>query len=165
MMKKPVRIGIVVIAALFVAIQLVPVKRENPPGETRLSVPADVRAVLERSCFDCHSNETEWPWYAYVAPASWLVASDVNEARHHLNFSDWDAMEASRRDRATHEIQEEVEEGEMPPGTYLALHADARLSDADRETIRRWAEGTSAGGASSSTRGSDGAEKDGEDRH
>jgi hypothetical protein len=88
-------------------------------------------AILRRACFDCHSNETVWPWYAYVAPVSWLVASDVEEGREELNFSQWDAYNADRQAHKIKECGEEVAEGEMPLWFYVPAHPEARLSQAD----------------------------------
>ena len=95
-MRKLIRRFLLLVVLLFVAIQFVPGNREEPAGATNLTVAADVRGILERSCFDCHSNETGWPWYSRVAPVSWFVADHVNEARSHLNFSDWDNLPAAR---------------------------------------------------------------------
>jgi hypothetical protein len=128
----------------FVAIQLVPVDRTNPPVTGEIQAPTAVQEVLERSCYDCHSNQTSWPWYSRVAPASWLVAWDVAEAREHLNFSEWSSLAPKKKADAIHEIWEEVEEGEMPLWYYLPAHPEARLSDADREALRAWS--VSAGG-------------------
>ena len=89
-------------------------------------------------------NRTRWPWYAWVAPASWLVAYDVHEAREHLNFTEWNRIDAEERAKMIAEAWEEVEEGEMPLWFYLPLHAEARLSDADREALRLWAEAEGA---------------------
>ena len=118
--------------------QLVPVSRTNPAIEQEVDAPPEVRAVLERSCYDCHSHATRWPWYAWVAPASWLVAHDVSEAREHLNFSTWGRYDAEERGENLEEIAEMLEEGEMPPWFYLPLHPDARLSDAELATVRAW---------------------------
>ena len=87
--KKMVLVFAVV---LFVAIQLVPVDRSNPPVEADLEAPEAVTAVLRTACYDCHSNETHWPWYSYVAPVSWLVAHDVEEARSEFSFSRWEKL-------------------------------------------------------------------------
>lgn len=128
-------------AALLLLIQLVPVDRSNP--EVELEVPAGpaAREVLERACYDCHSNETVWPWYAWVAPVSWLVAHDVHEAREYLNFSTWNAYDDEERAELLHEAWEEVEEGEMPLWFYVPLHPEAELDDADKEVLRAWSEG------------------------
>lgn len=124
--------------ALLGLAQLVPVSRTNPPIEQEVDAPPDVRAVLERSCYDCHSHASRWPWYSWVAPSSWLVAYDVSEAREHLNFSTWGRYDAEERGENLEEIAEVLEEGEMPPWFYLPLHPDARLSDADLATVRAW---------------------------
>jgi len=76
----------------FLGVQLVPVDRTNPPVESAVAAPAEVRSILRRSCFNCHSYETEWPWYGYVAPLSWLVAHHVHEAREEMNFSTWNRL-------------------------------------------------------------------------
>ena len=135
------RRGAVAVAVLLVAIQMVPVKRSNPPIEGDIAPPPEVHAVLKRACYDCHSHETEWPWYAYVAPASWLVGRDVREGRKHLNFSRWETYEAKRRDRKLMEIEEMVNAGEMPPWFYVPLHAEAKLEDAERALLSAWARG------------------------
>jgi hypothetical protein len=129
---------------LFVVIQFVPVDRSNPPVEQDVAAPAEVQAILRRACYDCHSNETVWPWYSYVAPVSWLVARDVHEGRAELNFSTWNRLSTREQVEAMHESWEEVEEGEMPPWFYLPPHPEARLSAADLDILRRW--GRSSGG-------------------
>lgn len=123
---------------LLALAQLVPLPRSNPPVEAEVEAPPAARAVLERSCYDCHSNRTRWPWYAWVAPASWLVVRDVVEGREHMNFSTWNRYDA--KDHADHleEIAEMVQKREMPPWFYLPLHPDARLSEADAAAIYAW---------------------------
>jgi hypothetical protein len=130
---------LIALGATFLAAQIVPVDRENPPVESEVSAPQDVRAVLERACYDCHSNQSRWPWYGYLAPASWLIAYDIEEARDHLNFSTWDRYDEDEQIDKIEEAWEEVEEGEMPPFFYLPLHPTARLGEADRATLREWA--------------------------
>jgi hypothetical protein len=127
-----------VAAALFAAIQLVPVERGNPPVAFDLPSPPPVRAILERSCYDCHSHETDWPWYAYVAPVSWKVGHDVAEARSELNFSTWRAYRPEKRERLLEDVIEEVDDEHMPPWYYMLLHPEARLSADERETLRGW---------------------------
>ena len=132
--------------ALFALAQLVPISRTNPPVEEAVDAPPEVRAILERSCYDCHSHATRWPWYAHVAPASWLVARDVNEGREHLNFSTWNRYDAKERVENLGAIDDMVSEGEMPLWFYLPLHPDARLSDADRAALRAWTEAVAGPG-------------------
>jgi hypothetical protein len=136
-----VRLAALGAVALGGAIQLVPVERSNPRVESEISAPLPVRAILERACYDCHSHETAWPWYARVAPVSWLLAHDVREGRKHLNLSAWGRYSPKKQAKKLEEIPEEVDEGHMPPWYYLPLHPDARLDAEDRETLRRWALG------------------------
>ena len=130
--------ALLVLAAVVLVIQLGPVDRVNPPVETEIPAPAPVRAILRRACYDCHSNETIWPWYGHVAPVSWLLQRDVREGRREVNFSAWNRSDAARRARKWKEIADQVREGEMPPWFYTAVHPGARLSDADRQAIDAW---------------------------
>jgi hypothetical protein len=125
---------------VLVALQLIPLPRTNPPVESAMPAPPEVQAILDRACMDCHSHESRWPWYAYVAPASWLVVYDVHEGREHLNLSKWDDYSADRQRKKTRAIWEEVEEGEMPLPPYVWMHPEAKLSDADAATLRAFSE-------------------------
>ena len=146
-MKKFAIVAFSVLALVFLGTQLVPIERNNPPVETEVPASEEVRSVLRRACYDCHSNETQWPWYSRVAPISWLVAHDVREGREKLNFSTWNRLSTKKQLEALHESWEEVEEGEMPPWFYLPPHPDARLSPQDRSVLRAWS--ASARGAQS----------------
>jgi hypothetical protein len=128
----------IILLALFAAIQIVPVTRTNPPVETMVPASPEMHAVLRRSCMDCHSNETVWPWYAYVAPASWLVTHDVNSAREHMNFSTWNRLGPKERAERGQDIWQEVARGTMPLGVYTPLHPEAVLSEADKRLIEAW---------------------------
>lgn len=126
-------------ACLFVAIQFVPtgVSTENPPvvAEPAWDSPA-TRALAERACFDCHSNETRWPWYTRIAPMAWLVARDVADGRETLNFSAWGTAGAgNERGEAVEELAEVIREGEMPPASYLLLHPEARLTPDEQQQL------------------------------
>jgi hypothetical protein len=138
MKRNLVRIVLVVVI-LLVGIQFIPVNRSNPPVEEEVPASPEVKAVLKRACYDCHSNETIWPGYSRVAPVSWLLAWDVREGREELNFSTWNRYSQKKRGKIIKEIWEEVQEGEMPPWFYLPLHPDAWLSDSDRSLLRAWA--------------------------
>jgi len=113
-------------------------------------VPADlqanpeVKAVLWRSCYNCHSNETSWPWYARVAPASWIVTHDVAEARSRFNFSDWGTYTAARQEHRAADCVEQAERRGMPPALYLVMHPDARLTAEETRTLRTWADALEA---------------------
>lgn len=124
---------------LLGGIQVIPVSRTNPPVESDVEAPPAVKALLRRACYDCHSRETVWPAYARVAPASWLVASDVAEGREKLDFSRWKALDAKGLASLAKKLPEEVGDGEMPPLTYRLLHPHARLTDAEKATLMEWA--------------------------
>jgi mono/diheme cytochrome c family protein len=127
--------------ALLAAIQFVPYgrPRANPPvvAEPRWDVPP-TRALFSRACADCHSHETRWPWYAHVAPVSWLVARHVEEGREHFNVSEWGLDRRNEGDEAAGMLAE----GEMPLRAYLLAHPEARLSDAERAELIRGLEAT-----------------------
>ena len=131
------KIGLAVLA-LLVLLQLVPVDRENPPVRSDFAGPPEVREILVRSCYDCHSNATRWPWYSRVAPISFLVAHDVDEGRAELNFSDWGAYDQARRAHLGAEILEAVEKGKMPMPVYVLMHGEAKLSGSELQTLRGW---------------------------
>jgi cytochrome c551/c552 len=120
--------------ALFLLIQLIPYGRNhtNPPvtGEPAWDSPA-TRELAMRACFDCHSNETVWPWYSNVAPVSWLVYFDVVRGRNRLNFSEWN----SNFHPNVNELAGIIQEGEMPPAQYLLMHPNANLSAADKQAL------------------------------
>lgn len=121
------------LVGLFILIQLVPYGRNhnNPPvvQEPAWDSP-QTRELARRACFDCHSNETVWPWYSHVAPASWLIQHDVEEGRRKLNFSEW-----NRRQEELDEITEVIQKGEMPPIYYVLLHPEANLSQQEKEAL------------------------------
>ena len=131
------RAGITLVVALA-AMQFVPVDRTNPPVETEVPAPPAVREILRRACYDCHSNETVWPWYSRLAPISWLVARDVHEGREELNLSTWNQYTTKQQLKKLKKSWDEVAEGEMPPWMYLPPHPDARLSADDRAALRAW---------------------------
>ena len=140
-MSKP-RLTLVAVLALFGAAQLVPVATENPPVDGEIVVPDEVGEVLRRCCYDCHSHETRWPWYARVAPVSWRVAADVAAARQALNFSRWRSMGERSRRRALKSIWSELAGGGMPLGRYVFVHGDARPTAAELEVLHGWAMGS-----------------------
>lgn len=122
--------AVLIVLAGFAAIQFIPVDRSNPPvtAEPQWDS-AQTRALAERACFDCHSNQTNWPWYSKIAPASWLVTHDVEEGRAALNFSAWDPGQEGE------EAGKEVLKEAMPPWQYLLLHPEASLNDAEKQAL------------------------------
>jgi hypothetical protein len=124
---------------LLVVIQVVRFERTNPPVTADLYAKPEVKSVLRRACYDCHSNETAWPWYSAVAPVSWLLHYDVTAGRDALNFSDWGTLAPEEQRKKMRETSESVAEGEMPPWYFLPMHHEARLSDVDKGIIEAWA--------------------------
>ncbi len=100
----------------------------------------EVTDILRAACYDCHSNETRYPWYSYVTPLSWFIFDHVRHGRDELNFSEWASMPQRRQKRKLKELIEEVEEGEMPLKSYTPLHSEARLSDEQKALLIEWAE-------------------------
>ena len=133
-MKKKIIIWVVLaIVLLGMLIQLVPLpgRGNNPPvtAEPKWDSP-QTRALAQRACFDCHSNETVWPWYSYVAPVSWLVYRDTMDGRRRLNFSEWNSPQ-----RGADEIPGIIQEGEMPPMIYLPMHPSAQLTGSEKQQL------------------------------
>ena len=149
---------LLVLAVAFVAIQVVRPSLANPPVDesktidASMQVPADVHAIFERSCIDCHSNKTVWPWYSHIAPVSWLLADDVKDGRKEMNFSEWGTYKDRRKARKLKEICEQVKEGEMPLWFYIPLHPSAKLSDADRARLCEWTSSLAAAAAPAETK-------------
>lgn len=138
--KKVVAYVVIGLIAVFVLIQVIPGgAMTNPPVTGEVQAPAAVMQVMRTSCYDCHSNETKWPWYSHLAPVSWLVRRDVNEGRRHLNFSTWSsASERRKAHRLKDDIPRQLEEHEMPPWYYTIIHRHAVLSDSQRALLRQW---------------------------
>lgn len=128
------------IIVLFIIIQILPVNKVNPSVVAEINVPSDVQLILKRACYDCHSNETKWPWYSQIAPFSWLMNHHVNEGREYLNFSEWGKLSQEKQVKLLEEIWEEIEEGEMPPWYYVPAHPEAQIKSADRQAIKKWLE-------------------------
>ena len=135
-MGRRILLGVIIVALVaFIGIQAVPYGREHRNPPVRMEPPwdsAETRGLAVRACFDCHSNETTWPWYTNVAPISWLTQLDVDEGRRVLNFSEWD-----RPQREARESAETVREREMPPWFYSLPRPAARLSAAERDALIR----------------------------
>ena len=129
---------LIVLAIIIIAIQFIPLNRTNPPVKADFDGPAEIKSILKRACYNCHSNETVWPWYSYVAPVSFLVASDVNEAREHLNFSNWGNLSRKKQVRYRGGIWEMISNEEMPPWQYKIMHSESSLSQEDKNLMKGW---------------------------
>ncbi len=137
-MRKVLILVVVALAVVLLGIQFIPVEMNNPPVEDEISTPQEVKATLRRSCYNCHSNETIWPWYGRVAPISWIFGYYVHEGRDEVNFSTWGQLDLKRQTKMKKEIWEETDEREMPPWVYRFVDPGSRLSDSDRSLLRKW---------------------------
>ena len=135
---------LLILVILLLAIQLYRPAKTNPPENPSLTlnahaeVPAELDATFARSCNDCHTYRTTWPWYSNVAPVSWFVISDVNDGRRHLNLSDWGKYKPEQMQRKLSEMCDEVDEGEMPLKQYTWIHRVAGLDGPQRQQICAW---------------------------
>lgn len=125
------------IVVLLVGIQFIPVERTNPPVQSDIDAPLEVKAILKKACYDCHSNETNWVWYTKIAPMSFLAVKDVNDGRKHLNFSEWGSY-TDKTEKMMEEIWEEVREEKMPPWQYRIVHSEAKLTQEEKGILRNW---------------------------
>lgn len=138
---KSIGIGILL---LLVVAQFFRINKENPPLQADkdfLSIqnaPADIQNILKTSCYDCHSNLSQYPWYTNVAPVSWWIKHHINEGREHLNFSEWGFYSAEKADHKLEECVEMVEEGEMPMSSYTLLHGEASLNEEQKLMLVNW---------------------------
>ena len=135
-MKKKI---ILILSAIFIVLQFIPINRNNPSVEADLKAPENVKLALKKSCYDCHSNETHYPLYSYVFPASLFLAHHVEEGREELNFSNWEALSNSKKAKKAEDIVEVLEKKEMPLISYTIIHRDAVLSKEESELLINWA--------------------------
>jgi mono/diheme cytochrome c family protein len=146
MVRKYLRYALFALVAGLIVLQFF--SADLPPKEPRPStdliatgeVPVPIESILQTSCYDCHSVETNYPWYSGVAPVSWLVAKDVREGRDELNFSDWTTLARRKKVLRLEDIKEVVMDGHMPLPIYVVIHWDAKLSDEQRKQIADWAD-------------------------
>ena len=141
MYKKGFWLYLSLLLGIFIIFQLIPsYEKTNPPVDRSKEIkpPKDVMAIFKRSCYDCHSNETKWPWYADVAPMKWAVRRDVIEGRKALNFSEWQNYSKDKQEKLKREIYRSVIIA-MPLPQYLWIHRDAKLSKKDIKIIQNWA--------------------------
>lgn len=136
---------VILLAAGFIIIQFFRPARTNPPVdpaksiEATLQVSPQVAAIFDRSCSDCHSSKTIWPWYTNVAPVSWFLVNHVNDGRRAMNLSEWGSYDKDKQSRRLRDLCEQVQDSEMPLSTYTPLHPKAKLSADDKKTICDWA--------------------------
>ena len=158
MIKKWLKRIAIVAVAIFVAIQFVPttalrplmdknlepIPTTNPPVQAAqaLNPPPAVAAVMRVACYDCHSNETRWPWYAHIAPMSWMLIKHVTEGRHAMNFSTWSDYKPDKQADYLRGVDDAVTNGWMPLSSYLLIHRDAVLTPEAAKLVGDWAHAT-----------------------
>jgi cytochrome c len=144
MRARTLSIGATVAALTVAALSLIHPwgnLRSGSPGNpilTGATVPDQIRASLVQTCGDCHSNNTRWPLYSRIAPASWLVQHDVHEGRQHLNLSLWEQYDIDKRIDLLGKMSTQLRQGKMPLKQYQLLHPEARLSDSERKQLVDW---------------------------
>ncbi|HJS52285.1 MAG TPA: heme-binding domain-containing protein [Pyrinomonadaceae bacterium] len=145
-MKRFVKIAIVSIAVIFLGIQFIRIDRTNPPVvpgqsiESHTAIPGDVSEIFGRSCNDCHSYKTVYPWYSHIAPVSWFLRDHVDHGRSHLNLSEWGTYDANKQEHLLEEVCDEARGEAMPLPSYLWIHHTAVLSEADKNALCSWTE-------------------------
>ncbi len=144
MLKKIVKIAVVVFVAGFIVMQAFQIDKANQPIvetetlEAAVAVPADVALIMGRSCNDCHTNKTVYPWYANIQPAGWFLKSHIDDGKDELNLSQFNTFELKKKIRKLEEICSEVESGSMPLPSYLWIHREAVMSESDKKTMCAW---------------------------
>lgn len=143
-MSTPIKISIAVLAVLLLAQFLSPEKNEGglqsvTPFLTDTNPPENVKAILQESCYDCHSNQTRYPAYYNITPVNYWMAHHIEEAKEHLNFSEWDTYSNRKKEHKLEELAEEVEEKEMPLNSYTWTHKEAKLTITQIEALEQWA--------------------------
>jgi len=142
-MLKKILISVFV---LLIIIQFIPTELPKVISENKNDLlannnfPIEIEKQIRTSCYDCHSNETIYPWYSYIAPVSFLVIRDTKEGREALNFSDWENLDKRKKAKHLTNIIDEIEEGDMPFPPYLITHRDAKLSEETKNALMDWAD-------------------------
>ena len=143
---KVVKIIAIILVVAFVGIQFVPVDRNQsddvPKADFMLvnDVPRDIKNKLQVSCYDCHSNNTQYPWYNKVQPVAWFLEDHIKEGKAELNFNEWDSLSNRRKKSKLSSIIKQIESDEMPLYSYTLIHKDASFSEAEKQELIRWIE-------------------------
>ncbi|HEX8131638.1 MAG TPA: heme-binding domain-containing protein [Pyrinomonadaceae bacterium] len=145
-MRKFLKLTALAVAVLFISVQFVRPSQTNPPVDQTQAIESHVRltpevaGIFERACKDCHSNQTEWPWYSRIAPVSWYVTDHINHGRRNLNFSVWSTYDREQADWLLGAMCMTAERGQMPLTSYTRMHHSAKLSPADVRTLCAWSQ-------------------------
>ena len=142
-MKVVKKIALVLLVA-FVGIQFIPTERNQsdsvPSTDFMLvnNVPENIQKKLQVSCYDCHSNNTQYPWYNKIQPAAWFLEDHIKEGKAELNFNEWDSLSSRRKSSKLRSIIKQIESGEMPLDSYTLIHKDAKFSEAEKQELIQW---------------------------
>ena len=143
-MKKGIKYLLWTILIILVAIQFVPVNREIPKSDENndflvmTQAPEDVQILMRNACYDCHSNETNWPWYSHIAPISFVIVEHIVDGKDHLNFSNWSTYDFEDYPSILKHMKKEIERGGMPLAGYTLIHTDAKMTDERKALILNW---------------------------
>lgn len=135
---------LIIIVVLLIAIQFITIDKENPPADMNkdflnlTNPPSEIGLIIKSACYDCHSHHTKYPWYANVAPASWLIKEHVNNGRNHLNFSLWTDYKEGKKAHKIEECIDVIKSGEMPMKGYVMLHEEAEISQEQKMILLSW---------------------------
>ena len=133
-----------VLLVAFIILQFFRIDKTNPPVDKKMDfltikkTPENLSKMIKSACYDCHSNETVYPWYAEIAPVSWYLASHVNDGKEHLNFSEWTAYNVHQKEHILKDLKEVMESHEMPLKSYLLLHENAKMNKNQYEAFSKW---------------------------
>jgi len=141
-MKTIKNVGLAILILLILIQSIRPTKNTSNNKEQDIStiytVPENVQQILTKACYDCHSNNTVYPWYASVQPLAWWINDHVKDGKKHLNFNEFASYRIARQYKKLEECIDEIREGEMPLKPYTAIHKNAKLTDADKEILFNW---------------------------
>jgi Haem-binding domain len=144
-MARIVNIIFIFILLVLLGIQFIPIKKTNPIITQDIQAPAEVKSILRSSCYNCHSNETKWPWYSNFAPVSWMIINDVEDARNKLNFSTWNKISFEKKEELMKDIWDEIRQEDMPLTLYTYVHPESKLDLLQKNIIKKWITGTGIG--------------------
>lgn len=145
-MNQIVKKILIALLVILILIQFIRIDKTNPESDPDqdiiaiLQPPSDLAHIMKTACYDCHSNHTTYPWYTNIAPFSFWIKQHINEARHHLNFSEWGTYTDKRAHHKLEECYEEVLEGHMPLPSYTWMHPEAKVTDDQRKELASWYE-------------------------
>ena len=144
-MGRIINIIFIIVLLALLGIQFIPIKKTNPIITQDIQAPMEVKSILRNSCYNCHSNETKWPWYSNFAPVSWMIINDVDDARNKMNFSTWNKISFEKKEELKKDIWDEIRQEDMPLTLYTYVHPESKLDLLQKNIIKKWITGTGIG--------------------